>query len=68
MNKNFNFIKENLERRTFGEHLTSKDIFLKYIFPEIKDYLNEYIWVDFFAGEGNLVLPILNHIPKTGLL
>ena len=64
MRNNSNFIKENLERRTFGEHLTSKDIFLKCIFPEIKENLHEYIWVDFFAGEGNLILPILNNIPK----
>jgi hypothetical protein len=64
MSNNSNLIKESLERRTFGEHITSKDIFLKYIFPEIKENLHEYIWVDFFAGEGDLILPILNNFPK----
>ena len=41
-------------RRKFGIHLTSKELFYTYIFPEIKDKLNQYIWVDLFAGEGNL--------------
>ncbi len=50
-------------RREFGEHLTSIDIFRKYILPEIKDCLYEYTWVDLFAGEGNLILPILESIP-----
>ena len=49
-------------RRALGVHLTSVDIFLKYIFPEIKDKLNEYIWIDLYAGEGNLLLPILDEL------
>ncbi|MEM5831607.1 MAG: N-6 DNA methylase [Candidatus Aenigmatarchaeota archaeon] len=52
------------KRREFGVHLTSVDIFKKFIFPEIKDILYEYCWIDLFAGEGNLVLPILEAIPK----
>ncbi len=55
--------KEKINRRTLGVHLTSKDIFLKYIFPEIKDKLYDYLWVDLYAGEGNLILPILSEIP-----
>jgi hypothetical protein len=51
-------------RREFGAHLTSIDIFKKFIFPEIKDLLDKYIWVDLFAGEGNLILPILEAIPQ----
>ena len=51
-------------RREFGAHLTSVDIFKKFIFPEIKDVLNKYIWVDLFCGEGNLILPILDAIPE----
>jgi hypothetical protein len=38
-------------------------MFYRYIFPEIKDFLENYLWVDLYAGEGNLILPILNEIP-----
>jgi len=51
-------------RREFGEYLTSIDIFKKFIFPEIKNILYKYSWIDLFAGEGNLILPILETIPK----
>ncbi|MHA2120839.1 MAG: Eco57I restriction-modification methylase domain-containing protein, partial [Promethearchaeota archaeon] len=57
-------LEENLHRRSYGVHLTSNDIFLKYIFPEIKTKLWKYRWVDLYAGEGNLILPILNSIPN----
>lgn len=50
-------------RRELGVHLTSVDIFKKFILPEIRDVLHQYIWVDLFAGEGNLILPILEEIP-----
>ncbi len=52
------------KRRQLGIHLTSSQIFLKYIFPEIKHKLNKYTWVDLFCGEGNLILPILDFINK----
>ncbi len=55
--------EEILHRRSFGVHLTSSDIFLKFIFPVIKEKLWEYKWIDLYAGEGNLILPILNSIP-----
>ena len=51
-------------RRHFGQHFTSIDIFQQYIFPEIKERLWDFLWVDFFAGSGNLVLPILDFIPS----
>lgn len=51
-------------RREYGAHLTSIDIFKKFILPEIKDSLYKYLWVDLFAGEGNLILPILELIPR----
>jgi len=51
-------------RRKFGVHLTSVNIFHKYIFPEIKEIINDYLWVDLYAGEGNLILPIMEFIPK----
>lgn len=54
----------NKKRRTFGEHLTPIQIFKSYILPEIKDYVYKYVWVDLFAGEGNLILPILGIIPE----
>ncbi|MEO0143339.1 MAG: hypothetical protein ABIL49_01015 [candidate division WOR-3 bacterium] len=52
------------KQREFGIHLTSTDIFREYILPEIKDVLYKYTWIDLFAGEGNLILPILELIPK----
>lgn len=58
------YISVEKKRREFGAHLTSIDIFKKFIFPEIKNILYKYIWVDLFAGEGNLILPILETIPK----
>ncbi len=57
-------ISERYYRRTLGVHLTSKDIFNRYIFPRIKNILYNYIWVDLYAGEGNLILPILNSVPN----
>jgi type I restriction-modification system DNA methylase subunit len=58
------YISIEKKRREFGAHLTSIDIFKKFIFPEIKDILYKYTWVDLFCGEGNLILPILEAIPK----
>ena len=52
------------ERRKFGQHFTSPEIFESYILPEIKDILKNYVWVDLFAGSGNLILPILKTIQK----
>ena len=50
--------------RVWGQYLTSKEIFNDFILPEIKLNLKDYIWVDLYAGEGNLILPILENIPK----
>ncbi len=58
------YISVERKRREFGVHLTSIDIFKKFIFPEIKDIIYNYTWIDLFAGEGNLILPILDTIPK----
>ncbi|GAG63278.1 unnamed protein product, partial [marine sediment metagenome] len=63
MGKNSLISNEKARRRQFGLHLTSIDIFYKYIVPEIKELLKNYLWVDLYAGEGNLILPILNEIP-----
>jgi len=56
----------NKKRRTYGEHLTPIQVFKKFILPEIEDKVYQYVWVDLFAGEGNLILPILELIPKNG--
>ena len=56
-------IEEKAKRRKYGQHLTSFDIFYKYILPEIKNLLRNYLWTDLYAGEGNLILPILKEIP-----
>lgn len=56
-------LPQKKERRTLGAHLTSSDTFLKYIFPEIKGALYNHLWVDLYAGEGNLIFPILKSIP-----
>ncbi|MCD6383052.1 MAG: N-6 DNA methylase [Thermoplasmata archaeon] len=52
------------KRRTYGEHLTPVEVFREFILPEIKDKIYDYIWVDLFAGEGNLILPILELVPE----
>jgi type I restriction-modification system DNA methylase subunit len=51
------------KRKIYGEHLTSIQVFERYILPEIKDKLYSYLWADLFCGEGNLILPILKLIP-----
>ncbi len=56
-------IIKKVARRTFGVHLTSKEIFNDNIFPEINEKLTDYIWVDLYCGEGNLILPLLDSIP-----
>ncbi len=52
------------ERRDYGAHFTSVEIFKRFILPRIKDEIYNYCWVDLFAGEGNLILPILELIPQ----
>lgn len=56
--------KERSRRRTMGVHLTSSDTFMQYIFPEIKDKLYDYLWVDLYCGKGNLIFPILETISE----
>ncbi len=54
--------REKSIKRKYGSHLTSIDIFNQFILPDIKNLLLDYIWIDLYAGEGNLILPILNEI------
>ncbi len=53
------------KRRTYGEHLTSINIFKKFILPEIENEIYNFRWVDLFCGEGNLILPILELVPQS---
>lgn len=53
----------HLKRRRLGEHLTPVRVFEQYILPEIKEEIHCYQWVDLFAGAGNLILPLLKHMP-----
>ncbi len=52
------------ERRFYGVHFTPLQVFESFILSEIRDKVYDYIWVDLFAGEGNLILPILELIPR----
>lgn len=54
------FVKRN--DRFYGEHLTPVEIFQNIIFPHIKTKLYSYLWVDLYAGKGNLIFPILDKI------
>ncbi len=56
---------DDKNRRTFGQHFTPTTIFEEFIYPHIKEDLDKHLWVDLFAGEGNLILPILAHIPES---
>lgn len=54
---------ERKRRRALGEHLTPQAVFREYILPELLPHLYAYRWVDLFAGEGNLIFPLLEHVP-----
>lgn len=53
-----------LDRRIYGIHFTSVEIFNQYILPQIRDSIQKYLWVDLFCGEGNLIVPLLNLVPE----
>lgn len=52
-----------INRKAYGEYLTPVEISKEFILPEIRNCIYNYIWVDLFAGEGNLILPILEIVP-----
>jgi len=55
-------MKRDSKTKKYGLFLTPVEVFNKYIYDYIKDKTNDYVFVDFFCGSGNLVLPILDHI------
>lgn len=57
-------VLSELKRKKFGAFETPIEIFKSYIFPKIKNELNNYIWVDMYCGKGNLILPILEAFPQ----
>ncbi|MEM4134589.1 MAG: N-6 DNA methylase [Candidatus Micrarchaeia archaeon] len=57
--------KEFKKLKKYGAYITPISVFKEYILPMIKNDIYNYIWVDLFAGEGNLILPILEEIPKS---
>ncbi|MBD3255625.1 MAG: N-6 DNA methylase [Candidatus Lokiarchaeota archaeon] len=59
------FQKQKENRRHYGAHLTSKSIFYQFIEPNIQNKLYNYLWTDMYCGQGNLILPILENIPKS---
>jgi len=56
--------KGKIEQRMLGMHFTPVEVFHRYIMPQIRDHLNDYLWVDMFCGEGNLILPMLDYIDR----
>ena len=50
------------KKRVLGQHLTPTSIFQRFILPEIRNSLYDFVWIDLYAGEGNLILPILNEV------
>jgi len=65
--KNHKVLDTGLEkerRRNFGSHLTPVHIFEEYIYPNISDRLFDYAWTDNFCGDGNLIIPMLEHVEE----
>lgn len=54
---------ERKRRRTFGEHLTPSALFREYVLPELAPLRTQYRWVDLFAGNGDLIFPLLELTP-----
>ena len=57
---------ETLDKtRLLGSHLTPVSIFQTYILPEIRPLLPDHNFMDLFCGEGNLILPMLDLLPRS---
>ncbi len=62
--RNDKLVDTRRHRRRLGEHLTPTSVFEEYILPAVQPILRDYLWVDLFAGAGNLVLPLLQCVPR----
>jgi len=58
-------LTERKRRRTLGEHLTPSELFREYVLPELLPIRTEYRWVDLFAGNGDLIFPLLELTPAS---
>lgn len=47
----------------YNEHLTPSFVFDRYILGEVLPLRTRYRWIDIFAGNGDLIFPILEHTP-----
>lgn len=52
------------QKRADGVHYTPASVFEEHIFPSIKDDLWSYCWTDLYCGEGDLIFPIVEKIPR----
>ncbi|MCL4452294.1 MAG: N-6 DNA methylase [Candidatus Thermoplasmatota archaeon] len=53
------------KRRLLGSHLTPVSVFQNYILPDISPLIHDHNFIDMFCGEGNLILPILDLLPRS---
>jgi len=52
------------QRRLLGSHLTPVNVFQDYILPDVGPLMHDHIFMDLFCGEGNLILPMLDLVPR----
>jgi hypothetical protein len=52
-------------QRDFGAFLTPEGIFERFISPRLEGRGEDFLWVDMYAGQGNLVLPLLDRVPES---
>lgn len=55
-------LNRKIRQWLYGAHLTPAHVFKRFILPEIEGAIRKYKWVDMFAGDGGLILPILELI------
>jgi hypothetical protein len=53
------------QRRLLGSHLTPVSVFQDYVLPDLKPLIHDHMFMDLFCGEGNLILPMLDLVPRS---
>jgi len=53
------------QRRLLGSHLTPVSVFQDYVLPDLKPLMHDHMFMDLFCGEGNLILPMLDLVPRS---